>query len=72
MIRGQRKWLEFCIYTSVELEITSGVPLLIASLSNPQERWKNQELTNHQEWECFLPLRRVHDDHMFSRTHLHL
>jgi hypothetical protein len=72
MVRGQRKWFEFCIHTSVELAVMQGTPLLIAYLSNPQGRWQNQELTNHQEERLSPSLRRVHNDDLFSRTHLDL
>ena len=72
MVRGQRKWFEFCIYTSVEIAMMQGTPLLFASHSNPPERWQNQELTNHRELQPSSLLRRSHDDHLFSRTHLHL
>jgi hypothetical protein len=72
MVRGQRKWFEFCIYTSVELATTPGTPLLFACLSNPWGRWQSQEVTNHQEGQSLPSLRRVHDDPLFSRTHLHL
>ena len=72
MVRGQRKWFEFCIYTSVEIAMMQGTPLLFASLSNPQERWQNKKLMNHRELQSFSLLRRSHDDNLFSRTHLHL
>jgi len=72
MVRSQRKWFEFCIYTSVELATTPGMPLPIACLSNPQKKWQNQDLTNHRALQPFSLLRRSHDDHLFSRTHLHL
>jgi len=72
MVRGQRKWFKFCVYTSVELAMTQGTPLLFLCFSNPQKIWQNQELTNPQEGPSLPSLRRVHDDHLFSRTHLHL
>jgi hypothetical protein len=72
MVRSQRKWFELCIYTSVELAMTPGTPLRFAYLSNPLGRWQNQEVTNHRELQPFSLLRRAHDDHLFSRTHLHL
>jgi len=72
MVRSQREWFEFCIYTSVELTIIPGAPLLSACHSNPLGRWQNQEVTNHRELQSISLLRRVHDDHRFSRTFLNL
>jgi hypothetical protein len=72
MVRVQRKWFEFCIYTSGELAITPGTPLLFACLSNPRGRWQSQEVTNHREWQPFSLLKKAHDDHLFSRAPLHL
>jgi hypothetical protein len=72
MVRSQREWFEFCIYTSVELATTPGTPLLSACLSNPLGRWKNQEVTDHRVLHDPSLPRRVPNDHRFSRTYHHL
>jgi hypothetical protein len=49
MVRGQRRWLELCIYSPTELTFSVGSSLSFGRPANPRRRWLDHGVMEQQE-----------------------